>query len=344
MPKIKVGIIGFGLSGKLFHTAMLKAHKGFEILRVCTKRIDEVKSVLPNATVSADPYELISANNLDLIINCAPNAFHYSYTAAALESGKHVVVEKPFVNTAPEGEKLISLAKQHRKTLSVFHNRRWDADFLTIKKLIAKNTLGEIKQFESHFDRWRPTFRAERWKEQDGVGSGIFYDLGPHLIDQALALFGLPEQVLADIGSQKNDGMSDDYFHVILKYGKMRVILHASSFTNFTPRFQIWGDQAGYVKYSVDPQEDQLREGLSALDPSFGIEEEKKSGQLLFPDNRVELLKSERGQYTKFYEELHDCLAGNGEPPVLAEEALSVIKIIELAQQSSETARAINYR
>lgn len=211
MKKFKVGLIGFGLSGKVFHAPLMKAHGGYEIELVSTSRADEVRALLPQAKVTKDPKEIIQHKDLDLIVNCAPNQFHYSYSAAALDAGKNVVVEKPFANSVDEGKKLISLAESAGKTLSVFHNRRWDSDFLTAQKLILSGTLGEIKQFESHMDRWRPAFRVERWREQALAGSGLFYDLGSHLIDQALSLFGEPEYVAADIAVQKQGGSADDY-------------------------------------------------------------------------------------------------------------------------------------
>jgi scyllo-inositol 2-dehydrogenase (NADP+) len=337
MKKIKVGIIGFGLSGRYFHTSLIQAHQGFEIKIVSSSRANEVHAVLPQAQVVSDPYELINNKDLDLIVNCAPNSLHFEYSAAAIKAGKHVVVEKPFVNTIEEGEKLIQLASDHKKILSVFHNRRWDNDFLTVQKLIKNNTLGEIKQFESHFDRWRPIFRPERWKEQNQPGSGILYDLGAHLIDQALTLFGKPQELMADMALQKNGALSDDYFHLILKYKQMRVILHSTSFSNTTPRFQILGDKANFTKFGFDPQEEQLRQNISAKDSSFGVEDTKNNGKLHWPEADLsEIIISEKGSYVQFYEQLYTFITtGSGKNPVSAVEALDVIKIIELARESS---------
>ena len=340
MKKIRVGIIGFGLSGRVFHASLLKAHPGYEVKMVSSSRTQEVKEVFPLADVVTDPQQIISHPELDLVINCAPNNFHYSYSAAALENGKHVVVEKPFVNTVADGEQLINLACQKNKVLTVFHNRRWDSDFLTIKKLIATRRLGEIKQFESHMDRWRPTVRAERWREQPTEGSGLLYDLGPHLIDQALVLFGQPERLMADIQCQKETGVTDDYFHVILYYGKMRVILHSSSFTSTTSRFQIFGDRGGFTKYSMDPQEEQLRQGLSPLAPDFEFEDEKYFGTLTIPTS-AEVIPSEKGLYLNFYSELHAAMTSNGKPPVSASEALQTMKLIAVAHQSSHEDKII---
>ena len=340
MKKIRVGIIGFGLSGRVFHASLLRGHPGYEILAVSSSREQEVKAFLPHVEVVGDPQLILRHPNLDLVINCAPNGFHYSYSATALEFGKHVVIEKPFVNSIAEGERLIEMAKQQKKVLSVFHNRRWDADFLTVKKLIKTGRLGEIKQFESHMDRWRPTARAERWREQPLEGSGLFYDLGPHLIDQTILLFGTPDHIMADIQCQKNAGQIDDYFHAVLYYGKMRAILHSSSFASTTPRFQIFGDRAEFTKYSVDPQEQQLRLEVSPDAPSFGFEEEKLFGTLTNPEG-TEIVESEKGRYRNYYDELYSALTLGDEPPVTAVDALRVMKIIELARQSSSEGRVV---
>lgn len=345
MSKIKVGIIGFGLSGKTFHASLLKAHPAYEIKMVCTSRSDEVKHTLPEAKIVDRPDSVITAKDIDLIINCAPNAFHYSYTAAAIEAGKHVVVEKPFVNSMSEGQQLIALAKMNKKMISVFHNRRWDADFLTVKKLLASGQLGSIKQFESHMDRWRPTQRNERWKEQALEGSGSFYDLGPHLIDQVVLLFGSPEKLMADISIQKDQGLSDDYFHLIFYYGKMRVLLHSSSFSTLSPRFQIFGDQKNFIKFGLDPQEDQLRKNLSPVQSLFGIDNEELYGKIINPnDSKTEIIPSEKGHYLAYYDGLAKALT-NMDPlalPVAAEDALKIIELMELARKSSQTGTVIS--
>lgn len=340
MKKIKVGIIGFGLSGKHFHFPFLSNHQGYEIEAICTS---QNHPHLTSTKVTKDPLELIHNNNIDLIINTAPNAFHYSYTKAALEQNKHVVVEKPFVNHSAEGEELIKLAAKHNKLLSVFHNRRYDADFLTIKKLIKNNRLGDIKYFESHFDRWRPKGNPANWRETQAPGAGILFDLGSHLIDQMLCLFGVPEAVTADICSQRNHSTTDDYFHLNFKYGQKRIILHSSSFTHTAPRFQIFGDKGCFVKFGLDPQESQLKNNLSPLDSAFGKEEKSQFGKFTNPDlNLSETITSETGQYMQFYHELYQKISlDQGELPVSPQEALKVIKIIEICFESARLERSL---
>ncbi|MEC9282063.1 MAG: Gfo/Idh/MocA family oxidoreductase, partial [Bdellovibrionota bacterium] len=279
MKKINTAILGFGLSGKILNGQLIAALEDFNVTKVLTSRTEEVASLFPGAICISDVKEAIDDSNIDLIINCAPNEFHFSYSLAALEAGKHVVVEKPFVNNMEDGEKLILAAQKANRFLSVFHNRRWDSDFLTVKKMIEAGELGEIKQFESYFDRFRPTLTEGQWREKAGPGAGVLFDLGPHLIDQALNLFGRPESLIADVESQKGHGV-DDYFHLVLKYKDMRVILHACTFSGVSPRFKILGSEGNYIKYGMDPQEASLRAAVSPLEENFGLEKEEIYGDL----------------------------------------------------------------
>ncbi len=330
--KIKVGIIGFGGSGRFIHTGLLKANEGYEITTVASSRPNEVKKVLPKSTVEKNPFELIK-KDIDLVIVCTPNAEHFKYAAAALEAGKHVVVEKPFVTKVDDGKKLIALAEKTKKVLTVFHNRRWDGDFLTVKKLIDSGKLGEIKQFESHLDRWRPNVRANRWKEQNIEGAGTLFDLSPHYIDQVLCLFGKPDKIMVDVATQRDPKLGVDYFHLIGHYGSMRVILHSSYFTEVTPRFQIFGTKGNFLKYGVDPQEDQLKQNLNPRSANFGVEDKNLHGTLINPANaETQTIKTEKGNFLKFYDLLYRKIStGQGEVPVSPVDALNVIEIIEKA-------------
>ena len=326
-----------------FHAPLLLAHPGYSIKMVSTSREQEAKALIPDVQVVGEPSSLIRNPDLDLIINCAPNTFHCSYSAEALETGKHVVIEKPFVTTVAEGERLIELAARVNRVVSVFHNRRWDADFLTVKKLIGSRRLGSIKHFESHMDRWRPQCRAQRWREQPLEGSGVFYDLGPHLIDQALDLFGMPARLMADIQCQKAGGTTDDYFHLTLYYGPMRVLLQSSSFSSTSPRYQVFGDLANFVKFGLDPQESQMRQGLSPFDDDFGKEREGHFGILTDPDTGLsQPVPSERGHYLAFYDQLRESLTQQRAAPVTAGEALQSIRLIELALWSSRTGSVVH--
>jgi scyllo-inositol 2-dehydrogenase (NADP+) len=339
---VSVGIIGFGLSSSVFHTPLLLSHGGFRILAVVSSRAAEVLQVLPGTKVVKDVDEMLLDAKIDLVINCAPNIYHYDYTRSALEKGKHCVVEKPFINRVSDGEDLINLANRVQRKLTVFHNRRWDSDFLTVKELIASEKLGEITQFESHFDRFRPIVRPDRWKEQNAEGSGIWVDLGSHLLDQALCLFGKPDKIFADIQAQRDPSSADDYFNVILKYGRKRVILQSSSFIEGTPRFTISGTKGHFVKFGLDPQEEQLKKGLVGS-PQLGIENESIYGTLISYQNGVPSktrVESKKGGYMEFYSQLHRAITNPTLPaPVPPAQALDVIRILQTAKESSKLER-----
>ena len=347
MKKINVGIIGFGLSGRVFHTSLIKACDQYEIKKVFSSRVNEIKESLPNTEIVSDIENIINDTDIDLVVICSPNFNHYDQCKMALLAGKHVVVEKPFVSNSIEGEELITLAKGQELLLTVFHNRRWDSDFLAIKKLINENSLGRIKQFESHFDRWRPVKRDGKWKEKPGVGTGILFDLGSHLIDQCLYLFGKPDSILADLVDQKsNDGVVD-YFHIILQYKEMRAVLHSSSFSLKNTRLSILGENGNFVKFGFDPQEADLNSGVDPREESFGREQVADYGLLTTKINektKEEYIPSPKGCYLEFYNQLANAIERMNPEliPVKPESALDVIKIIEAAQVSSSDRKWID--
>ncbi len=338
MNKINVAIVGFGLSGKVFHTSLIKACPDYEVTKVFTSRKDELSISLPNAKAVSELNDIYQDDEIDLVILCGPNDTHYPQAKDALLAGKHVVVEKPFVVNSKEGQELIDLAKDKNLLLTVFHNRRWDCDFLTVKKLITEGKLGEIMQFESHFDRWRPNqSTTKKWKERPGEGTGILYDIGVHLIDQCLELFGKPDEVIADLGEQKGNAGVIDYFHLILKYKEMRAILHSSSYALANQRFTILGNKGNYKKMGLDPQEERMSQEMSPLDEGFAIEDAANSGILYTEENEEQIL-SVHGDYLGFYQKLSEAIQTKdfSKIPVTAESALEAIKIIEESIQSLE--------
>lgn len=227
--KIGVGIVGFGFSSTTFHIPLLQTIEEYDIRAVLSSKEEVVKEALPHANVVSTIDELVKRADIDLVVITSPNTTHFPYVKEAILNGKHVVVEKPFVVSIEEGEELISLAEQHNVVLSVYHNRRFDNDFLTIKKLLEEDRIGNVYAYEAHFDRFRPHVR-DRWREKNLPGSGILYDLGSHLIDQALSLFGKPNAISADVIKQRPGAEIDDYFHIVLHYGVKRVILRSSSY------------------------------------------------------------------------------------------------------------------
>lgn len=340
--KIRVGIIGFGFSGKCFHAPFLKINSGFEVVAISSSRKSEVHDYFPTAAVYDSPHDLIKDKNVDLVINTGPNSVHFSLSAEALKAGKHVVIEKPFANTPEECIELIKIAKEQNLVLSVFQNRRWDGDFLTIQKLILGNELGKIMHFESHFDFRFPIVDPGSWRMQSGPGTGTWCDLGAHMVDQMLVLFGDPESVNADIISQRENSLTDDFFHVNFQYGNSRVVLQSSLYTNVTPRFQIFGTDGSFVKYKMDVQEPQLRQGLTPESPAFGYDQESDYGVLTKFDSASKVIKTERGDFNKYYDLLHaHIIDRSNENPVRAESALRVIELIELARLSSAERKTI---
>lgn len=338
MKIIIVGIVGFGLSGKVFHASLIKECSEYKIKKVYTSRRSEVEEYLPDAQIVDDLENIVNDDEINLVILCGPNHTHYEQAKKFLMNGKHVVVEKPFVVDSKDGQELIELAKKKNLILTVFHNRRWDSDFLTVKKLLDEGRFGKISQFESHFDRWRPVVRENKWKEKEGVGTGILFDLGSHLIDQCLVLFGMPDEVFADLDDQKNNHGVVDYFHIILKYKKMRAIVHSSSFALTNVRFSVFSDKANFIKKGLDPQEESMMKGELPSSESFGIENREIFGELYY-ENQTTVIESERGQYLTFYQRLADAIVKTDfeSIPVTAKSALDVIKVIEASLDSSNS-------
>lgn len=338
MQPIQVGLIGYGLSGKVFHAPFVHTMDEYNLALISTSKQEQVYNDFKDVEVVSTPEEIIEEESIELIIITAPNEYHYSLAKKALEKGKHVVIEKPFVVDSTEGKALIQLATEKQLLLSTYHNRRWDSDYLTVKKLIENGELGTITYYEAHFDRYRPLVR-DRWRENSVPGAGVLYDLGAHLIDQALHLFGsTPKGISADVKAQREGATVDDYFHIRLDYDPLQVILHSSSLVRSPgPRFQVHGTKGSFIKYGSDPQEGQLREGETHTHPSWGEEDEKNFGVLTndeFPDGKR--IKSETGCYQTYYQQLSQAIRNNAPLPVTAKEGTNVIRIIEEVLQQNK--------
>ncbi len=345
MRMIRVGVIGYGLSAKVFHLPFICASKDYKLTAICSRQPQPLAEI--NTEVSAcqpqvfkQPLALITSKLVDLVVITAPNDVHFHLAKDCLQNNLHVVVEKPMTVTFAEAKQLAALATEHKVMLSVFHNRRWDGDFLTVKKLLAKKSLGKVKVFHSHFDRFRPQV-SSKWKEQKGSGNGVWYDLGPHLIDQALILFGLPLSLTANCLTLREKASATDYFNVQLHYKDLQVILSSSPFVvGHTPRFNIQGTEGQFVKQGKDPQEQQLRDGVLPSLTGFGYEKNSQYG-LLSKNSHDEVVKTDGGNYGCFYQQLASTLTEGLPPPVPINDALLVMKILELAIKSSEQARTI---
>ena len=222
---INVALASYGMSGKVFHAPLLSAHPHFRLYKVLERNRSESAEDYPEVLIAKQYEELLSDESVDVVVVNTPNPHHYDMATAALEAGKHVVVEKPFTNTTEEAKRLIALAEKERKLLTVFQNRRWDSDFRTIQSLLAADVLGDVVEYEAHYDRFRNYIEPDTWKEEDGPGAGILYNLGSHMIDQALVLFGMPQTLFAKLGIQRAGGQAPDAYHLVLDYGERQIIL-----------------------------------------------------------------------------------------------------------------------
>ncbi|MCP2122201.1 oxidoreductase [Enterobacter mori] len=332
---INIALIGYGFVGKTFHAPLIQSIEGLTLAVVSSRDEEKVKRDLPNVLVVATPEEAIQHPDVDLVVIASPNATHAPLAALALNAGKHVVVDKPFTLDMQEARELIALADEKQRLLSVFHNRRWDSDFIGIKQVIEEGRLGKVKLFESHIDRFRPEVRV-RWREQNVPGSGLWFDLGPHLIDQTLQLFGLPQSVQGNIATLRDGAEINDWAHVVLNYPEHKVILHASMLVaGGTSRFTVHGDKASVVKARIDQQEAQLLAGVIPGSESWG---EDSDDMVLFDAaGDATRLKTPKGDQRQYYINVRDALTGTIGNPVHPVEALAVMAVLEAAVRSSET-------
>src|SRR5262245_21043340 len=275
---IHAALIGYGYAGRTFHAPLIHATPGLELSVISSSRAESVHADLPGVSVVRSPEDACAAPSVDFVVIATPNETHAAIAAMALRAGKHVVVDKPLATTLDEARQLASLAERMHRLLSVFQNRRWDGDFLALTDLLRRNALGAIAHVESHFDRYRPHVR-DRWRERAGAGSGIWYDLAPHLADQAQQLFGLPDRVMASLAAQRTGAQSDDWAHVLLDYGRLRVILHASLLAAAPPpRFIVHGQSGSWIKHGLDGQERRL---VAALSSEMGSHDEGERAELI---------------------------------------------------------------
>jgi predicted dehydrogenase len=346
MPdSIKLGIIGYGYAGRVFHAPLAASVPGLELAAFVSGDPAKVAADWPGIPVDPSPEALFSRPELDLVVIASPNDTHYPLASQALAAGKHVIVDKPFTLTPAEARSLNDQAERAGRLLSVFHNRRWDADFLTLRGLIESGRLGRVVRLESRFDRFRPQVR-ERWREAGGPGSGLWYDLGPHLLDQALQLFGLPDALTVDLALQRDGARSDDYFHAQLRYRDARVLLGASALVAEPgPRFAVHGTLGSYLKFGLDPQEDRLKAGQRPPATDWGLDAGPGRLTAARPgrpeDLETCLVPNLAGDYPAYYAAIRDALLGLGANPVTPREAIQVMDLIELGLASAAARREL---
>ncbi|OLL29342.1 oxidoreductase [Burkholderia sp. SRS-W-2-2016] len=334
---LKIGLMGYGFAGATFHAPVIENCGRASVAAIATSQTEHAHADYPHAKIVADFDALLALDDIDCIVLATPNDTHFDLARRTLEAGKHVVVDKPVTLNAADAHTLANIALARGKLFVPFHNRRWDGDFLTVRDLLARIELGRVTHYESHFDRFRPGVR-QRWREDVTRGGGLLFDLGPHLIDQALALFGPPQTVSATVRAHRDDASAPDYVHIQLGYPDFEVVLHASALTAMPgPRFAIHGTRGSYLKYGLDTQEDQLKAGLRPGDEGFGGGNTAGRLRVLEGEQEVEReLPTRDGDYAGFYIALADAIQNGVAFPVSAQDAVDVMTIIDLAARSSE--------
>ena len=330
---IGVGLIGYGLGGRAFHAPFIRSTPGMSLQSVVSRDPAKVQADLPNIRVVPSVDALLAEPAIDLVVVSSPDALHAEHALAALRAGKHVLVDKPFATSLADAQRVADEAETQDRLLTIFHNRRWDADFLTLRRLISEGSLGEIVQFESHFDRWRPV-PAETWKEARAGGS--WQDLGPHLVDQALQLFGTPESISADITTLRQGAPAPDYFHVVLRYPRVRAILHSSKLVaDHGLRFAVHGTRGSWIKHGTDPQEAATVAGKM---PGGDWGHDPLDGIFTDAEGVASAVANERGDYRLFWTALVNAVRGEGPNPVPPSEAIAVMQVLDAGLQSASRA------
>jgi predicted dehydrogenase len=348
---IRCGVIGFGLAGRTFHSAVIDATPGLELAAIVQRSGDAAQKTYPRLPVYPSLDAMLQQATLDLIVVATPNDTHVPLAEQCLRAGKHVVIDKPVAVSSSEAARLFSVMRETGGRVFVYHNRRWDGDFLTVQQLLkhSKNgddRLGTVRTFESHFDRFRPTPKQGAWREAAGHGNGILLDLGSHLFDQALVLFGLPTAVWGDVRSERAGSTVDDAFDLRLYYPEITVWLRSTSLSPLPAvRFLVEGTSGSYRKDNLDPQEDALRSGDLFKSTPWGTDPESAWGAITTLDangaTRHTTVPTLAGDYRGFYGNVRDTLLGKAEQAVTLVDAWRVLRLLEWARESSEKRAAI---
>ncbi len=346
MQEIKTVLLSYGMSGKVFHAPFLEIHPGFELLGSWERSKKLIQEDYPEVKSFPSLESILEDKSIDLVIVNTPIDTHFEYTKKVLMAGKHAIVEKAFTSNVEEAKELVALAKEKGLKLSVFQNRRWDSEFKTVKRILDQKVLGEIVEAEFHFDRYNPVLSPKVHKETVNSGSGIMKDLGPHIIDQALYLFGLPKAVFADISITRTHSLVDDYIDILLYYSDFRVRLKAGFFVREPNHsYVVHGKKGSFLKSRGDVQEDELKLRKKPNLTTWGTEKEGNEG-LLHTEIEGKIIKEKvptlQGNYYDFFEEVYQAITNDKTEPVTAQEGLNVMQIIEAAFQSNEQKRVVN--
>lgn len=351
MKQLNVGLIGYGMAGRIFHAPTISCVEGLQLKKIRETKapgIALIKERYPNATIVNDTNEILNDPAIDLVIVATPNITHYEVGKQALNADKHVLIDKPITVTSAETDDLIAIAKSKGKLLTTYQNRRWDSDFKTVQKVIGSGLLGKLAEYESHYDRFRNTLRPDTWKEDGVLGTGMVYDLGSHLIDQAMVLFGTPKSITAFLHKQREHTRIIDNFEIILQYENLKATLKGGLLVKEPlPRYILLGNNGSFIKYGLDVQEETLNAGIfPGKTANWGEEPENIWGTINTEFNGVEFrgkVKSEKGDYVAFYQNIYKTLIGEEELIVKPEQARDMIRVIELAMQSNEEKRTLAF-
>jgi predicted dehydrogenase len=346
MPPFRVALIGYGLAGSAFHAPFIATNRDLSLTAVVTRdegRRDQARRLHPDVELLDTPDEVWHrAGDFDLAVVASPARTHLELATAAVEAGLPVVVEKPFVRSAAGARALVESARRRDVLLTVFQNRRWDGDFLTVRKLIDQDELGEVTRFESSFERWRPDVDPGSYEQEDPSVGGVLFDLGSHLVDQALQLFGPVKSVFGELDTRRPGTRAEDDVFVALTHesGVRSHLWMSAAATQSAPRFRVLGMRAGYVKYGLDVQEDALRAGQVPGGPEWGREPEEAWG-VVGAGDAVRTVPTEAGAYQEFYRGLVASLRDGAPPPVDPQDAVSGLEVLEAARLSAEEGRVV---
>jgi predicted dehydrogenase len=343
---IKTALVSFGMSGRVFHAPFIDINPNFILAGAWERSSKNIQAIYPGVTSYASYEEILNDHTIDLVVVNSPNDTHFAYTKQALLAGKHVVVEKSFTVTVEEAEALTALAVQQQKILTVYQNRRFDADFLTIQKLIAENKIGSLLDVQISYERYRTTLSPKVHKEQPTPGAGVLMDLGPHLVDQALQLSGMPDAVFADVRITRSVSVVDDYFTLILYYPTHRILLSSGMvFMQVGPGYKIYGTKGCFIKHRSDVQEDLLIAGQKPGGENWGKEDPKNYGTLTTDTDGIittDIIESELGDYGKYYEAVAAAILDNKPVPVTPQEGINIMKVLEAAKKSNVTKQVVH--
>lgn len=348
LEPIRAAVVGFGNGGRTFHAAFISAVPGFELTAIVQRKGDEAAQAYPSATIYRSVEEMLPDESIQLVSVTTSNQTHFEIGRECLLAGKHTVIDKPFALTSAEAGELIAIAHERKLVVAAFQNRRWDGDFKTVRNILKSGVLGRLVVFESHYDRFRQELRLGTWKESGLYGGGQLYDLGTHIIDQALYLFGVPETVAASVRTDRDGALNDDAFDIRLGYigeteKNLTVWLRSTMTAAIAgPRFTLHGTHGSFVKFGIDPQEDAIKAGGVIGAPGWGEDPESDWGLLKLADGSEKRIRTEPGDYRDYYANVRDAILGVAPIAVPGADAWRTARIIELARQSSEEGRTLH--